>query len=161
MALPRLNLCCGPWSGFCCCAVMLGEGVQRGRSGRVGTVTMCSWCKRCCQPCCGLGNQCQGCIIRFPFLQGADTAEVSLLLKRCQFSTRSPQPVQHQPSRGPACPSRVQAAPSGYLGQPAGGVGNTCEMRHCLKILLNLEFRQSQLSCIHTEGRTLEVKVSN
>lgn len=44
MALHRLSLCCGPWSGFCCCTLMLEEGVQRGRSGRVGTITMCSWC---------------------------------------------------------------------------------------------------------------------
>lgn len=50
---------------------------------------------------------------------------------------------------------------SGYMEQPARGVGSTCDMICCLKILLNLEFRQSQLSCIHTEGRTLGVKAGS
>lgn len=102
-------------SGFCYSALRLEEGVQRGRSGRVGTITMCSWCcqcKRCCQPCWALGNQCQCCIIRFPFLQGDDPDEVTLLPKRCQFSTRFPQPVQHQHSETHHRVLRVLQGPS-------------------------------------------------
>lgn len=148
-------------SGFCYSALRLEEGVPRGRSGRVGTITMCSWCcqcKSCCQPCWALGNQCQCCITRFPFLQGDDPDEVTLLPKRSQFSTRFPSLCSTSTLRciiGSCVSCRVQASPSGYVGQPAGGVGNTCEMSCCLKILLNLEFRRSQLSCIHTEGSTL------
>lgn len=42
-----------------------------------------------------------------------------------------------------------------------GGVGNTCEMSLCLKVLLNLGCGQRQLPCTHAGGRILGLNVGS
>lgn len=119
---------------------------------RVGMVPLCCWCclcKRCCQPPVSLGPLGQGCLIWFSprschCWSLFTTREV---LGHLQLPTAWAGPTLQDVLGYPACSCQGQASPSGGVEQPVGGVGNTCEMSCCLKILLNLGCRQRQLLC--------------
>lgn len=128
-----------------------------------GKEVLPSWEKRCCRPCCALRTPGAGLFDKV-FSKKLPPREPHYHLRGAgadQLPTGWAGLTLRDALGGPTCSCWGQVSPSGGVNQPVGGVGNTCEMSLCLKVLLNLGCGQRQLPCTHAGGRILGLDVGS